>query len=99
MVKSLPCNAGDSDSIPGRGARILHAMRQLTPPQLLSPHTLEPTYHNQRAPVLQGKILQDTTKARVPQLRPNTAKLINIVTNLRQKTNMTILVVEETSEI
>ena len=29
MVKNLPCNAGDVDSIPGRGAKILHAMEQL----------------------------------------------------------------------
>ena len=38
-------------------------------------------------------------RPRVPQQRPSTAKLMSIVTNLRQKTNMTILVVEETNEI
>ena len=28
VVKNLPCNAGDVDSIPGPGTKILHAMKQ-----------------------------------------------------------------------
>ena len=40
MVKNLPCNAGDTGSIPRQGTRIPHAMEQL------SPHATntEPTY-------------------------------------------------------
>ena len=29
VVKNLPCNAGDVDSIPGGGAKILYAVEQL----------------------------------------------------------------------
>ena len=60
MVKSLPSNAGEGSSVPGRGTKIPHAMGQLslyaatTEPghsgacavQLLSPCALEPTRHN-----------------------------------------------------
>ena len=44
VVKNLPCNAGDIGSIPGQGAKILHATEQLslhaatTKPE---PHTRE----------------------------------------------------------
>ena len=31
MVKNLPCNAGDMDSIPGWGIKILHAKEKLSP--------------------------------------------------------------------
>ena len=31
VVKNLPCNAGDSGSILGRGTKILHASGQLGP--------------------------------------------------------------------
>ena len=31
MVKNLPSNAGDQDSNPGQGAKIPHAVGQLTP--------------------------------------------------------------------
>ena len=31
MVKNLPCNAGDRALIPGWGAKIPHAMGQLSP--------------------------------------------------------------------
>ena len=38
-VKSLPCNAGDTGSIPGLG-RFSHAMQQLSlVPQILSLHS------------------------------------------------------------
>ena len=30
VVKNLPCNTGDAGSIPGRGSKIPHAMRQLS---------------------------------------------------------------------
>ena len=29
MVKNLPCSAGDTGSLPGRGTKIPHAMEQL----------------------------------------------------------------------
>ena len=31
VVKNLPCNAGDVDSIPGQGTKFPHAVGQLTP--------------------------------------------------------------------
>ena len=31
VVKNLPCNAGDKDSVPGWGTKGLHATRQLSP--------------------------------------------------------------------
>ena len=31
VVKSLPCNAEDEGSVPGRGTKIPHATEQLTP--------------------------------------------------------------------
>ena len=31
MVKNLPCNAGDTGSIPGRGTKIPRATGQLSP--------------------------------------------------------------------
>ena len=31
MVKNLLCNAGDTGLIPGRGTKIPHAVRQLSP--------------------------------------------------------------------
>ena len=40
VVKSLPCNAGDTCSIPGQGIKIPHAVRQL------SPCAWEPVCHN-----------------------------------------------------
>ena len=43
MVKNLPSNAGDVDSIPSRGAKILHAVRQLNP----STTNREPVHCNQ----------------------------------------------------
>ena len=43
MVKNLPSNAGDVDSIPSRGAKILHAVGQLNP----STTNREPVHCNQ----------------------------------------------------
>ena len=40
VVKNPPSNAGDVDSIPGRGTKIPHAAGQL------SPRALEPARHN-----------------------------------------------------
>ena len=31
VIRNLPCNAGDASSIPCRGTKIPHAMRQLSP--------------------------------------------------------------------
>ena len=31
VVKNLPCNAGDGGLIPGRGSKIPHAAKQLSP--------------------------------------------------------------------
>ena len=31
VVKNLPCNAGDTGSVPGQGTKIQHAMEQLSP--------------------------------------------------------------------
>ena len=41
MVENLPCNAGDMDSISGRGTKSPHAIEQL------SPHSTagEPEHH------------------------------------------------------
>ena len=30
MVKNLPCNAGNASSIPGRGTKISHVVKQLS---------------------------------------------------------------------
>ena len=62
LVKNLPSNAGDADSIPVRGTRIPQLSPRTTgqlglcttvllgnwarAPQLLSPHALEPVSHN-----------------------------------------------------
>ena len=46
MVKNPPSNVGDVGSIPGWGAKIPHAMGQLSPmPQLESPLALESMLH------------------------------------------------------
>ena len=42
VVKNLPCNAGDIGSIPGQGAKILHATEQLS----LHAATTKPEPHN-----------------------------------------------------
>ena len=42
MVKSLPCNAGDMDLIPGWGTKIPQAAEQLS----LCAATTESTYQN-----------------------------------------------------
>ena len=34
VVKNLPSNAEDAGSIPGRGTKISHAVRQLNPPRV-----------------------------------------------------------------
>ena len=59
VVKNPPCNAGDTDSIPGGGTKIPHAAEQLSP-QLLSLCVLELVHHKERSHVL--------------KLRPNAAK-------------------------
>ena len=58
MVRNLPCNAGDANSIPGPGTKIPHAAEQL------SPHvsTTELVHPQQRVCVPQRKIPHDATK-------------------------------------
>ena len=48
MVKNPPSNAGDAGSIPGQGAKIPHAMGQLSP----RASTREPASSNYRAHML-----------------------------------------------
>ena len=36
MVKNPPCNAGDTSWIPDVGAKIPHAMEQLSPPAVIT---------------------------------------------------------------
>ena len=42
VVKNLPCNAGDTCSIPGQGNKLPHALEQLSPHAV----TPEPTHHS-----------------------------------------------------
>ena len=49
VVKNLPSNAGDTDSIPGQGTKIPHAVGQLSP----CTATIELACLNERARVLQ----------------------------------------------
>ena len=58
MVKNLPCNAGDSGSIPGQGTKIPHDTKQLS--QWAT--TRESVHHTHK------KILCATTKPRSVQL-------------------------------
>ena len=49
MVKNPPSNAGDVDSIPGRGTKIPHAVGQLS----LRATTTEPVHSGAREPQLE----------------------------------------------
>ena len=55
MVKNLPCSAGDTGSLPGRGTKIPHAMEQLSlcaaTTEQLSPNTTT----GAQSPQLEGK--------------------------------------------
>ena len=62
MVKNLPCNAGDSGSIPGWGTNIPHATGQLSPQTAAT----EPTCSGAHAPRLE--------KAQAPRQRPRAKK-------------------------
>ena len=53
LVKNLPCNAEDTNSVPGWGTEIPHAAEQLS------------IHASTRVHAMQGKILHDATK---PQL-------------------------------
>ena len=61
MVKNLPCSAGDTGSLPGRGTKIPHAMGQLSlcvaTTEQLSPNTTttEPAGPGARSPQLERK--------------------------------------------
>ena len=73
MVKNLPYNAGDSDSVPGRGTKIPHASSQL------SQHTATIESKCSRTGALQQEkpthhILQ-LEKARMLQQRSGVAKM------------------------
>ena len=59
MVKNPPCSAEDSDSIPGQGTKIPHAMEQLS-----SCHTAtEPAHSVAHVPQLESLCapVEDTT--------------------------------------
>ena len=72
MVKNLPYNAGDADSVPGGGTKIPHASSQL------SQHTATTESMCSKVGVLQEKptyhILQ-LEKARMLQQRSGVAKM------------------------
>ena len=67
VVKNLPCNAGDTGSIPGQGTKIPHAPEQLSLPAtttkacmpwslctaITEPTTRQSVHHNQRSHMLQ----------------------------------------------
>ena len=53
VVKSLPCNAEDIDSIPGWGRSHMPQSNQACEQQLLSPCTTTTEAHTPRAPALQ----------------------------------------------
>ena len=42
VVKNLPCNAGDTCSVPGQGNKLPHALKQLSPHAV----TPEPMHHS-----------------------------------------------------
>ena len=67
MVKNLPCSAGDMGSIPDWWTKIPHAVEQLS----LWATTRESVLCNESSHIMQQR-------SRVPQLRPDTAKWINI---------------------
>ena len=51
MVRNLPCNAGDTGSIPGQGTKIPHASEQVSP-RMATSESVHP----------QHKITHDATK-------------------------------------
>ena len=63
VVKNLPSNAGDTDSIPGQGTKIPHAVGQLSP----CTATIELACLNERARVLQTTE-PTCSEAHTPQL-------------------------------
>ena len=58
MAASLPCDAGDTSSIPDRGDRIPQATGLLNLPVA----TPEPVYHVERTPAPQAKTAKDVMK-------------------------------------
>ena len=67
VVKNPPCNAGDTGSVPGRGAEIPYATGQLS----LQTSTTEPESSRASEPQLAKE------RSGMPQLRADTAKLID----------------------
>ena len=47
MAKGLPCNGGDTDSIPGPGTKIPHASEQLSPLTTTTEPTGSRAHHNE----------------------------------------------------
>ena len=87
LVKSLPCNAGDTSSIPGPG-RSLNAAEQLSHnywahvPQRLSPAHLESELHREATTVRSPHTMLENSphllqleKTCTQQSRPGTAKI------------------------
>lgn len=62
VVKSPPCNAGDSGLIPAWGTRIMHAVEQLRP----CATTTEPAHSDARVPHLES--MHHNERAHWPQL-------------------------------
>ena len=70
MVKNSPANAGDTDSSPGQGTKIPHAMGQLSPCATTAelnerahvPQTTELTPSGARAPQLEKENPHATTR-------------------------------------
>ena len=88
VVKNPPYNAEDTDSIPGQGTKIPHAVGQLSPratttglcastrahaPQLQSPRALEPTTR-EKAACHNEEPACHNEESRMPQQRPDAAK-------------------------
>ena len=66
MVKNLPCNAGNTDSIPDLGRSRMPLSNSAHEEQLLSPGTREPVDHNQH--------VHHNKRCRTMHLKLNSAK-------------------------
>ena len=76
MVKNPPSNAGDTGSIPGRGARIPHAAGQLSPRTTATEPTCSGARTTTREKPAHGneEPMRCDERSRMPQLRPDAAK-------------------------
>ena len=83
MIKNPPCNAGDEDSAPGQGTKILHAAEQLSPRATTTemvrsaahaPQQEKPPEWGAPVPLESNSCSPQLEKAWVQQWRPSTAK-------------------------